>query len=418
MSSTPLTVVRLGSVFLLLAVSPIRSAEWFVAPTGSTSNAGTEGSPWDIESALKGKPAITPGDTIWIEAGTYKCPNRKFGAQGYEVRLAGAEGKPIWVRARPGQRVTIDGGLSILAPTTWLWISDLEILLSENMTTSRRIEQTGSSPSDLNRPWSGLNINVGTGCKFINLVIHDNIQGVSWWAGSHDTELYGCIIYDDGWEAPDRGHGHAVYVQNEDGVKTISDCIMTGGYGYTVHAYGSAKAFVDHFVIEGNICYKANEFLVGGGKPSHDIKVRDNVLYGLSMRIGYGTHPNEDCEVRDNLIVNGGLTINNYERVVNEGNLILAKDDPRPSANRVIFRPNRYDARRANIAAFQWEKNSVPRLDPGDFLKKGDTFRLMNPRDFYGKPVLEGRYDGTPITLPMTEEFAAFVLLRSEGTRN
>jgi hypothetical protein len=59
---------------------------------------------------------------------------------------------------------------------------------------------------------------------------------VSWWAESRDSERYGCLIYDNGWKAPDRGHGHAIYTQNNEGIKTIADCIMTGGYGYTLHA--------------------------------------------------------------------------------------------------------------------------------------------------------------------------------------
>ena len=85
----------------------------------------------------------------------------------------------------------------------------------------------------------------------------------------------------------DRGHGHAIYTQNEDGTKTVTDCIMTGGYGYTMHAYGSKRAYVDNYLIEGNIAYKANMFLIGGGRPSHDIRVLENYLYGVSMQIGY-----------------------------------------------------------------------------------------------------------------------------------
>ena len=165
----------------------------------------------------------------------------------------------------------------------------------------------------------------GTGCKFINLVLHDNSQGVSWWAGSTDSELYGCIIYDNGWAGTDRGHGHAIYTQNRDGTKTIDDCILTGGYGYTLHAYGSDRAFVDHYTVEGNIAYAAGTFLIGGGRPSRGIRVRDNVLHGVAMQLGYAAPSNEDCVGRDNLIIDGGLSINRFSRVDNQGNLVLAK---------------------------------------------------------------------------------------------
>src|SRR5262245_9154025 len=238
--------------------------EWYVAPGGKPSGAGTKDAPWDIESALAGGQQIGPGDTVWILGGVYKHPKRGTGCMGYEVRLAGLEGKPIHVRGAPGERTMIDGGLAVLEPSNYVWIWDLEIVVSENFKMSRRVEETGSSPKSYGRPWGGLNIYAGRDCKYIDLIIHDNAQGVSFWSGAIDSELHGCIIYDNGWDAPDRGHGHAVYTQNQTGIKVISDCIMTGGFGYTMHAYGSSRAYVDNYLIEGNICYVGGRFLVGG----------------------------------------------------------------------------------------------------------------------------------------------------------
>ena len=131
-----------------------------------------------------------------------------------------------------------------------------------------------------------------------------------------DSELYGCLIYDNGWAGTDRGHGHAIYTQNADGTKTIADCIMTGGHGYTLHAYGSSRADVDNYLVAGNIAYAANTFLIGGGKPSRHIRVHDNILHGVAdaARV-FGTFRNEDCEVRYNVIVEGGLRINKFEQV-------------------------------------------------------------------------------------------------------
>ena len=169
-------------------------------------------------------------------------------------------------------------------------------------------------------------------------------------------------------EAPDRGHGHAIYTQNKKGVKTIADCIMTGGYGFTLHAYGSQRAFVNHYLAEGNIVYHGGTFLIGGGQPSHDIRVFENFLYGVSMQIGYTAPYNEDCQIRDNLIVNGSLSIKNYRHVVNEGNQVISPNAPRPTGPaRVLVRPSRYDARRANIAIFNWRKEPAVELRPTSF---------------------------------------------------
>ena len=390
----------------------LSATEWYVATNGAPANRGTQESPWDLESALQGKRDARPGDTIWILAGIYKHGDRKVGAMGFEVRLEGSAEKPIHVRAIHGHRVTIDGGLNVQPPSTHLWVRDLEIIVSENFTTSRRIEETGSSPKSYNRPWGGLNIYSGIGCKFINLVIHDNAQGVSWWTASADSELHGCVIYDNGWDAPDRGHGHAIYTQNNDGVKTISDCIMTGGHGYTLHAYGSSRADVNNYIVSGNVCYNAGTFLIGSGKPSRSIKVLTNFLYGVSMQLGYNAPYNEDCEVRGNIIVNGALAVNKYNQVTKEGNLVLAKGDPRPSGTRVILRPNHFDPKRANVVIFNWERKPAVEVSPVGFLNSGESFRVLNPTDLFGKPVISGRFDGRAVAVPVVDEFAAFVLVK------
>jgi hypothetical protein len=398
---------------LALAAGPGVAADWHVAPDGKPDGKGTVDAPWDLASALDGRQKVAPGDTVWIAAGTYKHPNRQLGSAGYEVRLAGEEDKPVHVRAASGRRVTLDGGLTVLAPSTHLWIWDLEILVSENSTMSRTVAESGSHPKDYGRPWGGLNVQSGKGSKYINLVIHDNAQGVSFWSGATDSELHGAIIYDNGWKAPDRGHGHAVYTQNKDGVKTISDCIMTGGYSYTMHAYGSSRAYVDNYLVEGNIAYDGGTFLIGGGRPSQGIRVLDNDLYRVAMQLGYSAPSNEDCEVRGNVLVGGGLSINKFKKVVKEDNLVLGPNDPRPAQPALIHvRPNRYDPKRANVAVFNWSKQPAVELAPGEFLKPGDDYRLMNPRDLFGKPVAEGKFDGKAIRVPVEGEFAALVLLK------
>ncbi len=388
---------------------PADAADWHVATNGLPDGSGTPAAPWDIGSALDGSKKILPGDTLWIHPGRYKHPP-KVGGTGYIVRLAGRDGAPVQVRAWQGERVTIDGGLDVQPPAAQLWIWGLEILVSEPRPSSP--VEPDPTYANVNRPWGGLNVSGGKNCKFINLVIHDNTQGVSWWVGSQASEMYGCLIYDNGWAGTDRGHGHAVYTQNNEGIKTISDCIFTGGYGYTLHAYGSSRADVNNYLAEGNIAYDAHTFLIGGGKPSHGIRLLTNCFFGVPVQLGYSAPTNEDCEVRGNLIVDSGLTINRFGRVVKEDNLTLAKGEARPSGVRVVLRRNKYDPRRANLAIFNWEHRPAVAVDVSRLLKLGDRFRLLNPRDFFGQPVLTGTLAGPSINVPMGGEFAAYVLMK------
>lgn len=399
---------RVAIVSLLLALAATcGAAEWQVATNGANANAGTKESPWDIASALEGKHKVQPGDTVWLAPGIYKFPP-KNGGQGFIVRLAGTEQAPVHVRAAKGQRVTIDGGLTLQEPSTCLWLWDLEIMVSE----PRPDKALPPDPTyaNVNRPWGGLNVNAGTGCKFINLVIHDNSQGASWWAGSKDSEMYGCIIYGNGWKGTDRGHGHAIYTQNQDGVKRVTDCIMTSGFGYTLHAYGSARAYVDNYLVERNIAYNAGPFLIGGGRPSHNIQVFSNVLYNVSMQVGYSAKTNEDCLVRGNVILNGDLNVIRFGHPVMENNLVSKTSAQ--AVTRPYFHPNKYEPSRANLAVYNGEKKEAVEVDLGPWLKPGEKFRLMEPTNFFGAPFLAGVCGTKGIKIPMSSEFGAWVVLK------
>ena len=392
---------------VLMTTQTAWAKDHFVSPDGKSSNRGTMEAPWDIASALGGRQQVAAGDTIYLLGGTYRQRPKEL----YEIRLTGTGEAPIHLRAEQGKRVRIDGGLSMQSPSAHVWVRDLEVFVSEPRPD--RPVSAGSHPQDLNRPSGGLHAFGGKSCKYINLVIHDCSQGISCWKGEIDPEIYGCIIYGNGWIGTDRGHGHCIYTQNDQGVKTISNCIMTCPYdgSYTVHAYGSDQAYVNNFLLEENICYERGPFLVGGGRPSRNIRVLKNYLHGIDIRIGYNAPYNEDCEICDNVIVSGGLNIDRYRKVTQQGNLILAGDQ---KGVRSLLLPNRYDKNRAHLAIYNWDKAETVKVKAEPFLKAGDAYRLMDPKDFFGEPVAQGRCEGGTIRVPVKGEFGAFVILKGD----
>jgi hypothetical protein len=395
-------------LMLLLGMRNGFAAEWFIAPDGKANHPGTREEPWSI-MALNGSKAIAPGDTIWLHGGVYAHTEKKP----LEIRVQGDEGKPIQIRALPGQRVTFTTGLNIVPPATYLWLRDVEV--AGTVPKEERVSrQSGSWPTDLSHVPGGLNISSGKGCKFINLVIHDNQGGVGWWKGSTDSEFYGCLIYDNGWKAPDRNHGHAIYTQNESGLKTIENCILTTPWGkgqYTMHAYGSSAAFVDNFLVQNNVAYGPGPFLIGGGRPSRNIRVWNNYLFNVDMQLGYGVGPNENGEVRGNVIFRGGLNVKNWQDMMQENNLVVPTT-PLPTAPRTLWLPNKYDDKRAHLVIFNWHKATEVEVPIAPFLKIGDRTRFLNPQDFYGKPLWEMRCDRETLRVPMRNEFAVFVILK------
>src|SRR5205809_6252073 len=70
---------------------------WYVTVNGTSSGAGTTGSPWNLQTALGGgNGKVQAGDTIWLRRGTY--------AGTFYSGLSGTAASPIVVRAYPGER--------------------------------------------------------------------------------------------------------------------------------------------------------------------------------------------------------------------------------------------------------------------------------------------------------------------------
>ncbi len=252
----------------------------YVAPNGSPSGDGSISKPWDLTTALNQPSSVKPGDTIWLRNGVYGGGNNN-----YVSKLNGTSTQPVIVRQYPGERATINGGLTIYGSYTWYWgfeVADISV-------TSRVTSTAGSWPSNLSFP-NGFDV-FAPGSKFINLIVHDTRQGFGLWLPATNAEIYGSLIYNNGWQGPDRGHGHGIYTQNQTGTKTIGDNIIFQGFGLGIQCYGSGSAYIQNYVFDGNTIFNSgtltnsaghhdyNLLIAGGNGGPQNMKVTNTYTY-------------------------------------------------------------------------------------------------------------------------------------------
>lgn len=481
-------------VFAALVFAGVSAAaEFHVSPTGSAEGDGSKENPWDLDTALAHPDTVKPGDTIWLHGGVYRGS--------FESTLAGSAEAPIVVRQAPGERATISvelvenrrPGLYLLGEHARFQGFEVRC---EN--PKRETQTSGSWPQDLRR--GSVEIR-GNHIEAVNLIVHDLGSGFGFWSEAEGGEIYGCLIFNNGWIGPDRGHGHAIYTQNEKGTKKITETMMFHQFGSGIHLYGSEKSVLRNFEIEGVAAFDngfrggGRNLLIGGSAPLDGIVFREGFTWGAggSIQVGYGADPENGTvslldnyfggpvrlqypgkfEVRGNTIAAdaaliqiqlkggkdvSGLTFaqNRFHKTAKEWKAfaIYSPDGNRsggfelleetglaadstfsaaaPEKNVVFVRPNRFERGRGHVFIYNWEQLPEVEVDLKTILNKGDEFRVVHARDFFGEPVYRGTYDNQPIAIPMSPrkavppiglesenletqlEFGAFVILLEE----
>ena len=396
----------------------------WVAVDGRPDNDGSLERPLDLARALSSEGPARPGATILLRGGTYRGT--------FTSTVSGTPEAPIIVRQGPGERATIDSAraqgdaLAVVGSHTWFW--GFEITSSD---PKRRSDESGSWPGDLHRGYGG--VTRGPGTRFINLVVHDNANGLGLWSEAVGGGAYGNLVYNNGWEAADREHGHGIYTQNDAGARRIADNIIFNQFSHGIHAFGSEKAHLDNITLEGNIVFNngalgadreyVRNLLLGGGRPALNPRLQDNMTYFDEKKsagennIGYAAGC-VNLWAGGNYLVGGrpfvlvtcttehfaGNTFYGRAREVppNEtgGNEYLTTP---PSVTRVFVRPNRCEQGRAHVVIYNWGGDTQVPVDFSDgLLVEGERFVVRDVQNYFGSPVAQGTYDGSRVDIPMT----------------
>lgn len=305
--------------------TPNAAAQFYVSPYGTPFGDGSQANPWDLRTALAQPAVVKPGATLWLRGGFY------YGA--FTSSLTGTQAAPVTVRAYPGERAVIDGngqdGNPLTVNGAWATYWGFEVM---NSNPDRSKARAGA-------------VNVfGPYTKFVNMIVHDACEGFGVWMSAVGVELYGNIIYNGGWQgaAPDRGHGHGVYTQNDAGTKLFRDNIIFNQYGLGFQAY-TENASINGYRLEGNVAfnngqpqrerYRNPNILVGALKPAERIALIDNYTYdppdtdAVNVQLYYSAQNNRDVQVTGNYFANGNtaLYLRGWQQVRFTGNTVTGK---------------------------------------------------------------------------------------------
>ena len=275
-----------------LAAGTAHAAEYYVAPTGSDSNAGTMDAPF--ATLQKGVNTANAGDTLWIRGGTYKITTPASGSAGVNFTKSGtSDSNRIKYWAYPGELPVIDFSGLVISTSgytngfnvtgSYLHFKGLEIAnVPMNMYSNNGVSVGGSAAYDIFESLnmhhnSGNGIFIGNksggGHLVLNCDAHDNYDpnsnqgmgqnadgfGVHYQTSGATTIIRGCRAWwnsDDGYDLINQeipvtvesswamGNGYANY-----GTTNPTD---GNGNGFKM---GSSKTGVRHLV-RGNVAWK------------------------------------------------------------------------------------------------------------------------------------------------------------------
>jgi len=297
---------------------------FYVAPDGTPNKKGKKKQPWDLATALSHPQKVKPGATIYLRGGTYTgkfisrlrgTPSNPITVRSFPGEWAKIDGyatttlanginsstRAITVedssRLAEGMSFTFHDGVEgleeicqvseVLGKTVIInrgWggtaavshASGATIVLGGNNfeiegadTIYRDLEITNSDPVRVqavpnaqNGPHLRGSCDLrGPRVKLINCVIHDLQGGVGGVSSSFGAEVYGCIIYNNGYVQNNIYSGHGMYLQNSDAdnPKLLRDNIIFNNFGLGIQGLSQTGNTVGMHVI--------GSVLFGNGSP-------------------------------------------------------------------------------------------------------------------------------------------------------
>jgi|GEM_PF-4677435 len=277
---------------------PSFTCDYYAATTGTAGGSGSSASPWDLQTALGKTTAMAAGKNLCLRGGTYRgkfrstlnggtvrsAPGEWAKIDGYlattlvgsisstqtTISLANAAGfltigsdemiigsEVIKFGNKSGNTITgvaraasgTIGGAQAHTNGDTVFVAGANLYVAGSNTIYRDFEITNSNPQRdgtvQGTPSRGNGIvNIGSSNKFVNLVIHDTMNGISTSNLSSNTEIYGCLSYNNGQFSGTAGLGHGLYLENSSGYSKVYETISLNNFNLGAQYFGVTASYV------------------------------------------------------------------------------------------------------------------------------------------------------------------------------
>jgi hypothetical protein len=271
---------------------PVRLAQstgtvFYVAPTGSNTNAGTLAAPWQtIQKALT---TLQPGQKAYVRAGTYR--------EALTMGRAGTATAPITIEAYPGEQPIIDAEWvrrPLVIQTAGAYFRIKGFILDRDCCTSGgHIDVYGHHIEIVDnemRNGKGKGVYTDESSSFVHIIgnwIHHNVTA----GGQQD---------------------HGIYLQGDDHL-VANNVIHDHPDGFGIQAYDKGSRYV---IVNNTVTNNGHSGIVvgGSGGVSH-VTIRNNILANNNY---YGVQHDSSCPI-SNVVVENNVIFGNGSGGVQSG---------------------------------------------------------------------------------------------------
>lgn len=288
----------LASIAVLGLAPRALATDYYIAPSGTAFGSGTKASPLSFHCVWTNtcsSVTITSADDIWGLGGTYDLALSAT----INSSLQGTASDPLILRCYPGEVCALDANqqpgssapvvtLSATARYVWFWGWRMY-----NSNPERMQKESGSSPSGER---GGTLFMFAPDSRVIDLYAHDVQNGIGFWRQAERSWIDTAFVMHAGWSAPDRGHGHCFYVQNDVPTKVIYNAMGMRCFGNGFNVFGtnapvnnmlfrhisSTEQGILGAAFEAQINRNPNFLHRTGFGPAHDVEVDGGIFYRRS----------------------------------------------------------------------------------------------------------------------------------------